>query len=459
MSNPIRQTLSTLPFFKELTQAQLDQVSKLFVAQPFREGAAVFRENDPGTAFYIVVSGMLSVKRQHPDGGVKTICALTSGDFFGEIALLANTPRTASVVTQSKTDLLVLSKADFHRLMEEYPAFGRYFNSLLSKRIEATNRSLMETLGSEADQFHLTDLTHLNGFLAKLAGRLDPAHLMDRVAEAHYGHARDLMIEKTPLELFTGASKMGEYRLERTWIEMSLSGLIAGINVAFGALAASAAAAAAVPFTGEETARLVGAIFFPIGFVFLAMGKAELFTENFLIPVAAVLERKAAPALLLKLWSLTLSFNMVGAFLFAFLVSRGHEAILSAGTGHHIEMVALGKVSHGMEATVLAAVFAGILITLMTWLMLSGDNWISKIAVIWAVGFLINLNGFNHIVVNSFEIFYGMFNGLPITVENWFTRYALPTVLGNFIGGTLFVTMLVYLQAKTAQWRRRKGEV
>lgn len=455
----IRQILASLPFFRDLKAGQLDEVANRFILESYPKGTLLFHENDPANTFYIVVSGELLVQRQHPDGEMKTITKFKEGDSFGEVALLANTGRSAAVAASTDVEVLSLSKTDFHQMMEQYPAFGKYFNTLLSRRIQAMNQSLATALGSEAKKYQVKDAHQMTELLRTGAGKLNVTQVMDLIAEANFKHEQELALGKEPLEIFAGAMEAGGRRLYRSWLEMALSGLIAGINVAFGALAASTAAGLAEPFVGESASTLIGAIFFPIGFIFLAIGKAELFTENFLLPVAAVLERKAPAVLLLKLWSLTLAFNMIGALFFSFLTSRAHDAILRPATSHHIDVVALSKVSHGFEATMIAGILAGMLITTMTWLLLACDNWISKIAVIWMVGFLINLNGFNHIVVNSFEIFYSMFSIGQITIMEWITKYAVPTIIGNLIGGTLFVTMLVYMQAKAAEWRRReKGE-
>jgi formate/nitrite transporter FocA (FNT family) len=68
-------------------------------------------------------------------------------------------------------------------------------------------------------------------------------------------------------------------------------------------------------------------------------------------------------------------------------------------------------------------------------------------ALIWCVGFLIMLNSFNHVVVNGAEILMAMLTGNElVTVDRWLARSFLPTLLGNMIGGLVFVTLLEYLK-------------
>ncbi len=454
LKNDIKPFLATLPFFKELRTVELENIAKLFTIEKFVKGNYLFHENDPAYTFYIVTSGEVSVHRTGDDGVRRKLTSYKTGDFFGEVALFSGAGRSASVYAETDVELLSLHKDYFHQMMEEYPSFAMYFNTLLSKRIRDMNQSLNNILGSEAKKFQIKDINQLNNLMSRGTGKLSAAQVTDLIAEVNYKHEKDLITGKEPLELFEGATELGEKRLNRSWSEMALSGLIAGINVAFGALAASTAAGLAEPFVGELPSILIGALFFPVGFIFLALGRAELFTENFLLPVAAVLENKASGWLLLKLWPLTLFFNMVGALFFAFLITRAHEAVLRPVSSDHIIHVGLSKVSHSFETTMIAGILAGMLITLMTWLLLACDSWISKITVIWMVGFMINLNGFNHIVVNSFEIFYTMFKAGSISVFQWITVYAIPVILGNTIGGILFVTMLVYLQAQAQKMRK-----
>src|SRR3954470_18264198 len=79
-----------------------------------------------------------------------------------------------------------------------------------------------------------------------------------------------------------------------------------------GVIAMSAATAAVRPAGGEELAHLAGALAFGLGFVFLVVGRGELFTENFLVPISAVVARRSRPAGVLRLWLVTFLGNYGG---------------------------------------------------------------------------------------------------------------------------------------------------
>jgi formate/nitrite transporter FocA (FNT family) len=253
-------------------------------------------------------------------------------------------------------------------------------------------------------------------------------------------------------EIFATAVRVGTKRLNRPSLEMAISGFIAGMNVAFGALAAAAVAGSVLESFGtgaELFATVLGALVFPIGFIFVVVGRSELFTENFLVPTAAVIARKAKTLSLLRLWALTLVGNLLGAVAVATMVSLEHyHGVPGVHTVDHIHHLAEYLViERDWDASFYSGIFAGWLITLMTWLLLTTNGTLPKMALIWCVGFLIMLNSFNHVVVNGAEILMAMLTGNElVTVDRWLARSFLPTLLGNMIGGLVFVTLLEYLK-------------
>ena len=251
---------------------------------------------------------------------------------------------------------------------------------------------------------------------------------------------------KEASEIFKASVEVGQARLQRSWLEMSMSGLIAGMNVTFGIIASSYVAGATAPFVGANISKIFGALFFPIGFVFLMIGKSELFTENFLVPVSAVIAKRGKITNLLKLWSLTLIGNMAGIFIFALVIASSLNQLVPSFVVSHIHNVANSYMSKSPFVMVLSAIFAGWLITLMTWLLIASSGTFARIVIIWIVGFLIFLNSFSHIVVASSDILIAINTGSHISYLPWLYRYVPLTIIGNMIGGLFFVTILQYLQ-------------
>ena len=251
---------------------------------------------------------------------------------------------------------------------------------------------------------------------------------------------------KEASEIFRASVEVGQARLKRSWLEMSMSGLIAGMNLTFGIIASSYVAGATAPLVGANISKIFGAMFFPIGFMFLMIGKSELFTENFLVPVTAVIAKKGRILELLKLWSLTLIGNMAGIFIFAIVIAGSLNQIVPSFVINHIHGVANSYMDRTPYVMILSAIFAGWLITLMTWLLIASSGTLARIFIIWVVGFMIYLNSFSHIVVASSEILIAINTGSHISSFSWLYSYVPLTLVGNMIGGLFFVTILQYLQ-------------
>lgn len=247
-------------------------------------------------------------------------------------------------------------------------------------------------------------------------------------------------------EMVQDASKLGARRLQRSMAGTSVTAFIGGMSVSFGVVAMVwSASALSGEITGPSPAHLVGSFAFPVGFLILLVGKSELFTENFLLPVAGVLERRGSVQQLGQLWGASLVFNLLGAVVFAFLISR--EGVLDAEPTLHIMDLAEHKVEYSFSTSFVKAIFAGWLMTVLTWLLLAAEGFAARLAMIWAMAALIVLGQFNHVVISASEIFMAIFVGESITIMDWFTRNFIPALFGNIVGGVVFVTMLHYIQA------------
>ena len=93
-----------------------------------------------------------------------------------------------------------------------------------------------------------------------------------------------------PHEMFARTRDEGERRLTRSRLELTTTSLVAGFDVVFGVIALAAATATMTPHFGPEAAHFFGSLAFGIAFIFIVVGRSELFTENFLVPVTASVE-------------------------------------------------------------------------------------------------------------------------------------------------------------------------
>lgn len=109
------QLVARVPLFAKLDAARIAGIAALLKPQIIPEQHVIFRRGDPGDGMYFILEGEVEIELEPRP------VRLGRGQFFGEIALLRDTPRTATVTTVGECQLLSLSSADFRRLVAEYP--------------------------------------------------------------------------------------------------------------------------------------------------------------------------------------------------------------------------------------------------------------------------------------------------------------------------------------------------
>ncbi len=268
-------------------------------------------------------------------------------------------------------------------------------------------------------------------------------------------HPGEVDAEPKPLgqeapEVVDDAAKIGARRLHRGLGGTAITAFIGGMSIGFGVVAmAWAGGSVGGPLAAPSVAHLTGSLAFPIGFLILLIGKSELFTENFFLPVAGVLMRRGSLRQLGTLWAVSLGANLVGVLLFAFLISR--PGVLDTSPAAGILELATALAKYSFWTALIKALFAGWLMTVLAWMLIAAEGLGARIVLIWVIASLVVLAGFNNVVISAAQMFIAMFLGAPITIGEWLTTNFLPALLGNVIGGVVFVTLLHYVQAQYQQ--------
>lgn len=111
-------------FFAEMTVGQLDQVLPYISFWQFAKGERIFKQGEKGDAFYVIYEGSVCVRiKKGFFGFSKEVVDLGPGDFFGEMALLSNESRNATIVCEQECKVFVLMSADFKSVMRRNPSF------------------------------------------------------------------------------------------------------------------------------------------------------------------------------------------------------------------------------------------------------------------------------------------------------------------------------------------------
>ena len=125
--------LCAVPLFRGLDAEMLERIAARFVTEMYPADREVVREGDPGDRFYVIVRGRVNVERESANGPTK-VAVLSDGDHFGEIALLRNTPRNATIRTTQPTVLLSLPRDSFLRLLDTAPALREQLEGSVAQR-------------------------------------------------------------------------------------------------------------------------------------------------------------------------------------------------------------------------------------------------------------------------------------------------------------------------------------
>ncbi len=124
--------LGGVPLFANCSKAELQRIATLADELDLAEGATLIREGERGREFLVVVNGTVSVTKRG-----KKVRDLGSGDFIGEIALVSDVPRTATVTATSPVRLLVVTDRAFRGLIEEMPSIATKVLQSLGERLHA----------------------------------------------------------------------------------------------------------------------------------------------------------------------------------------------------------------------------------------------------------------------------------------------------------------------------------
>ena len=241
-----------------------------------------------------------------------------------------------------------------------------------------------------------------------------------------------------PHEIFERTRDEGRRRLTRSRLELTSTALVAGFDVVFGIIALATVAAAVAARGGEELGHLAGSLAFGIAFVFIVVGRSELFTENFLVPVTALRQGDIARSKLAELWLLSPLFNLVGGTTLVLIVSV--HGVLPDGTGQPLVTIAEDFDDNSALAAFCSAIAGGALITVMTWLVEGVGSIGGRIICAWIGGALLTLGAFNHVIVVTLEMIFGMRFGADVGTLDVVQNFGLAAA-GNMVGGLLFVTL------------------
>lgn len=232
---------------------------------------------------------------------------------------------------------------------------------------------------------------------------------------------------------------------QRSKLDLFLSAISAGLDIGFSIFLMAVIFSLFSGVVEPAVLHVLLALAYPLGFIFVVIGKSELFTEHTTLAVIPVLNRDASLRSLLVLWVLVYAGNLLGGYLFGYLMSviPGRMGILE---NESFELLAFKLTDHSSPIILGSGVLAGWLMGLLSWLITSARETISRIFIIVLITSVIGIGGLHHCIVGSVELFTALLTGDLLQWNDYFRVQGWAS-LGNIIGGVVFVAFVKFSHA------------
>ncbi len=231
----------------------------------------------------------------------------------------------------------------------------------------------------------------------------------------------------------------GREALRRSPSELTFSALFAGLAMGLTGLGVAAALA-------EGASQTAAYLLYPLGFLAVILGRAQLFTENTLYPVVVSLDDRDRVGLTARLWAIVFAANVLGTLAFAFLAVR--TGALSPEIERELRTLGAETVEGGFGRTFFSGVLGGFVIALVAWIVEALDDSAGRLLIIFALTFVVGLAHLDHCIASAAYVLGDTLDGG--TSVGQFAQWLAAATLGNIAGGVGIVTVLNYGQVRSS---------
>ncbi len=256
-----------------------------------------------------------------------------------------------------------------------------------------------------------------------------------------------------PHDILVKAIEDGIEQLDRGFLSLFLSAMAAGTILGFTAMSVAIAESQMLLLDPIYFARLATALVYPLGFVLCIMSGTQLFTEHTATAVYPVLDRRSTIKKMFRLWLIVIAGNLLGAMISSVLLLQA-EDVINAKPG----FIQIGKhlVNFGLKPLFFSAMLAGWLMALGAWLIKATSSALSQMASIYIVTFIIGIGGLHHSIAGSVEMFSAYLISDIFSIFQ-VLRFVVIAILGNVVGGFIFVALLNYGHIRETQKTEEKA--
>lgn len=246
---------------------------------------------------------------------------------------------------------------------------------------------------------------------------------------------------RSAYEILEQVIENGHEELDRSTHALAFSGVAGGMTMGLTGLGVAIAQST----LGEgQWSEFAAHLLYPLGFIAVIIGRAQLFTENTLYPVIIVLDERGKLKNLLRLWATVFFSNVLGALLFAVLAVRTPSLM----PGYKEALIKLGLAALGNTVGFIfwSGVIGGWIIALVAWVV-SASHWtIGQVVIVWMLTFVVGIGHFAHCIATSGEILAAVCAGNASVLL--YLHWLFFATMGNIVGGVSIVSLLNYGQVR-----------
>jgi CRP/FNR family transcriptional regulator, cyclic AMP receptor protein len=170
--------LSFVPIFTELSEETLTKIEKIGARKVYPKGEVILMEEEAGTALFVIVNGKVKVARSSADGREVILTILSECDFFGEMAILDGLTRSATVTATETSELFLIQRNDFLKLLYDHPEVSVALLQELTKRLRNADMKIKALSLKDAEGKVATVILQLADDVGKIKhGKVEIEHL------------------------------------------------------------------------------------------------------------------------------------------------------------------------------------------------------------------------------------------------------------------------------------------
>ncbi|MGQ7870250.1 formate/nitrite transporter family protein [Sunxiuqinia sp. sy24] len=243
-------------------------------------------------------------------------------------------------------------------------------------------------------------------------------------------------------EILKEQIEMAMHEHNRSSQDLFLSAISAGLDVGFSVFLMAVVYSLFHGVVNPSVLHVLLALAYPLGFIFVVIGKSELFTEHTTLAVIPVLNKDVSLKSLMFLWGVIYVGNLLGGYAFSLILSVLPSAVEVISL-NAFESLAQKLIDFPWYIILLSGLLAGWLMGLLSWLVTSSQETISRIIIIVLITSVIGMGGLHHSIVGSIEIFTAVLTSEAIGLADygWVQLWA---TLGNIVGGVVFVAFVKF---------------